>query len=87
MRSALVKERLVREMFPSNVTVPAVPASNVRLVAPVTVLEKLMLAPNGAAPEPVLSNVGAPVRETAPVIAIAPPLVIMFPSMLMVVAA
>ena len=86
-----MKERFVRAAVPPTApvkeTIPAVPALNVSAVAPLSVLEKLMLAPAGVPPAFVVSKVGAPETVTGPVIVITPPLVVMLPPMLIAVGA
>ncbi len=74
---------------PKEIT-PPVPAVKVKVFAVeklivLVVPEKLILAPAAVPPAFVVSNVRAPVRMTGPVIVIAPPLVVMFPSTLMAV--
>ena len=85
MEAALVNVMFVSgtlfPTLPEKATFPDVPACRVSVVAPLSVPEKLIVAP-AAAPLVVLS-VGAFVKETGPVIAMVPPLVVMFPSMLM----
>jgi hypothetical protein len=90
IEAALVKTRFMRGVVPPTAPVnemtPAVPALNVSAVAPLSVLEKLMLAPVTVPPLFVLSNVGAPAIATGPVIVMTPPLVVTFPFTLIAVA-
>ena len=64
---------------PEKMTFPAVPARSVNAVAPLTVLEKVILAPAAEPPALVLSNVGLPDIATGPVILMMLPLVVMLP--------
>ncbi len=83
IEAALVTTRPVRgvtpPITPPKVTTPAVPARSVSAVAPLIVLEKLILAPAAVPPAFVLSNVGVPLKATGPVIVMAPPLVVILP--------
>ena len=90
---ALVKIRFVGgkpfpPTAPESTTFPLVPALNVNVLPAVqfSVLEKLISAPTLILPPFVLSKTRAPVRETGPTIAMVPPLVVIFPLMLMAVA-
>ncbi len=67
---------------PVRVTIPPVPPVSVRVVPPLIVLEKLILAPAAVPPPFVLSNVGVVVIVTGPVIPIVPPAVVAFPPIL-----
>jgi hypothetical protein len=86
---ALVKLKFVGAAVPPTapvkVTTPPVPALSVTAVAPLSVLEKLMFAPAAVPPAFVLSNVGAPLAVTGPVIVMTPPLVVTFPPTLIAV--
>jgi hypothetical protein len=89
MDAALVKERLVSGVVPPTIpakeTTPAVPALKVRAVAPFNALEKLIFAPAAVPPPFVVSNVGAALIVTGPVIVMIPPLVVMLPFTLIAV--
>ena len=89
IEAALVNTRFVRGVVPPTAPLkeitPAVPAAKVKDVAPLSVLEKLILAPAAVPPAFVVSNVGVLVIATGPVIVIAPPLVVMFPFTLIAV--
>ena len=86
---ALVKLKFVRAAVPPTapvkVTTPPVPALRVTAVAPLRVLEKLILAPAGVPPAFVLSNVGVVVTATGPVIVMTPPAVVTLPPILIAV--
>lgn len=86
---ALVNDKLVNGALlptaPLNDTTPAVPARKVKDVAPLTVVEKLILAPPADPPAFVLSKVGVFVKLTGPVMPIVPAEVVMFPFRLMAV--
>lgn len=83
MRFALVKERFVSAftspMAPLKTALPPDPARNVKAVAPLTVEEKVMLAPMAMVPPLVESKVGLPERLTGPVNVIVFPDVVMLP--------
>ena len=87
IRLALVNTKFVKgatpPTIPPNKTAPPVPASRVKELAPLIVLEKEILAPASVPPPFVVSNVGVPVIATAPVSPTAPPLVVIFPLILM----
>ena len=57
-------------------TVPPVPPFKVKLLLPLIVLVKVMLAPAGVPPALVVSATTLPFRVTGPVIVMMPPLVV-----------
>jgi hypothetical protein len=88
---AFVKIRFVGAVSnptaPEKITFPTVPALNSKVLPTVqfNILEKLMSAPLPTVPPFVVSKTIAPVREPAPTSPILPPLVVMFPPMLIAV--
>ena len=90
MLAALVKVMFVRGVVPPTaplkLTTPPVPACRVKEVFPLMVLVKEILAPAAVPPAFVVSNVGAAVIATGPVMVITPPLVVkLVPLILMTV--
>ena len=81
--TAVLKTRFVKGIIPPTaplkITFPTDPDLKVRDAAPLSVLEKLMLAPVAADPPFVVSNNGKPLTTTGPVIVIVAPFVVMSP--------
>lgn len=86
---ALVKARLasgvVPPTAPAKITFPEDPELSVRAPPPLSVLVKLMFAPEAEFPPLVVSKVGLPVTIAGPVIVIVAPLVVMLPPTLIAV--
>ena len=76
---------VVPPTIPPKTTFPVVPALKVTAVAPLSVLENVMVAPAGVPPPLVVSKVGAPDATTGPVRPIVPPDVVMLPATLIAV--
>ena len=74
---------MVPPTAPERDTVPT-PARSVKEVAPLTVPDKVIFAPVTVATS-VVSKIGVLARAIGPVIAMTPPCVVTFPSMVMTV--